>query len=45
MDLDCVKGTLAPVQQLVDSYKRYADGTAQSKVCLAVKAGKAADTV
>lgn len=38
--LDSVSATLADKQRLVDSYKRYADSTAESKVAEAVRAGK-----
>uniref|UniRef100_A0A7S1F4L3 GST C-terminal domain-containing protein n=1 Tax=Noctiluca scintillans TaxID=2966 RepID=A0A7S1F4L3_NOCSC len=41
--LDCVALTLADQQDLTDTYKRYADGTAESKVGAAVRAGRAAD--
>ncbi|CAE8623740.1 unnamed protein product [Polarella glacialis] len=40
--LDSVKSTLPESAALVDTYKRYADGTAESKVGAAVRAGKAA---
>jgi len=41
--LDSVSATLADKQRLVDTYKRYADGTAESKVADAVRAGKTAN--
>mmetsp|Transcript_20229 Transcript_20229/g.36687 ORF Transcript_20229/g.36687 Transcript_20229/m.36687 type:complete len:264 (+) Transcript_20229:53-844(+) len=43
--LPSVKATLAETSALVPVYKRYADGTAKSKVADAVRQGKAADTV
>lgn len=40
--LPAVKDTLPDPERLVDTYKRYADGTAESKVGAAVRAGKSA---
>lgn len=40
--LPCVAATLAERTALVDTYKRYADGTAESRVADAVRAGKTA---
>jgi len=40
--LESVRATLPEKQALIDSYKRYADGTAESRVADAVRAGKAA---
>lgn len=41
--LDSVSATLADKERLIDTYKRYADGTAESKVADAVRAGKNAN--
>eukprot|EP00927_Polykrikos_kofoidii_P077848 TRINITY_DN74752_c0_g1_i1.p1 TRINITY_DN74752_c0_g1~~TRINITY_DN74752_c0_g1_i1.p1 ORF type:complete len:274 (+),score=37.69 TRINITY_DN74752_c0_g1_i1:68-889(+) len=43
--LPAVKATLADPEALIATYKRYADGVAQSKVAEAVRQGKSADTV
>lgn len=43
--LESVQRTLAEPQPLVDTYKRYADGTAQSKVAEAVRTGGSAHDV
>mmetsp|Transcript_45794 Transcript_45794/g.106374 ORF Transcript_45794/g.106374 Transcript_45794/m.106374 type:complete len:267 (+) Transcript_45794:39-839(+) len=43
--LSSVQATLAETSSLVQVYKRYADGTAKSKVADAVRQGKTADTV
>ncbi|CAE7364491.1 DHX37 [Symbiodinium natans] len=40
--LPAVQQTLPDPERLVDTYKRYADGTAESKVGAAVRAGKSA---
>lgn len=42
-ELEAVQATLADKQALTDTYYRYADGTAESKVGEAVRAGKSAD--
>ena len=43
MALPAVKATLADKVRLLQSYQRYADGTAASKIADAVRAGKSAD--
>ena len=43
MSLPSVKATLADKAKLLQSYQRYADGTAASKIADAVRAGKSAD--
>jgi len=45
MNLPAVQATLADTEALSDTYKRYADGTAQSQVGEALRQGKAADSV
>ena len=43
MSLPAVKATLADKDRLLQSYKRYADGSAASKIADAVRSGKSAD--
>lgn len=41
LEVPCIKGTLADTQQLIQSYKRYADDVAETEVATAIRTGTA----